>query len=84
MIYSRLPKEVVKHLSYFLDKYKFNYRAMTTDRQNKDQWTWKQFRMHIRKFRSIPEQFNKYLEKQSLPADTELQWPEYDSDSEWS
>lgn len=57
---------------------------MTLDRQNRDQWTWKKFRMQIRRFRSIPEQFNKYLEQRNLPIDAELNWPEYNSDSEWS
>lgn len=56
---------------------------MVTDRRNHDQWTWKQFRMKIKQFMNIPEQFNKYLEKKRLPLDTPLDWPEYDSDSEW-
>ncbi|TMW52696.1 hypothetical protein DOY81_002219 [Sarcophaga bullata] len=79
----RLPKGVVSHLTYFLDKYQFNYKAMVTDRRNHDQWTWKQFRMKIRQFMNIPEQFNKYLEKKNLPLDEKLPWPEYSSDSEW-
>ncbi|XP_075146195.1 nucleolar protein 16 [Haematobia irritans] len=79
----RLPKGVVSHLTYFLDKYQFNYKAMVTDRRNHDQWTWKQFRMKIKQFMSIPEQFNMYLEKKKLPLDKKLDWPEYDSDSEW-
>lgn len=56
---------------------------MVTDRRNHDQWTWKQFRMKIKQFMNIPEQFNKYLEKKKLPLDTPLDWSEYDSDSEW-
>ncbi|KAI8124588.1 hypothetical protein FF38_02785 [Lucilia cuprina] len=79
----RLPKGVVSHLTYFLDKYQLNYKAMVTDRRNHDQWTWKQFRMKIKQFMGIPEQFNKYLEKKNLPLDKQLPWPEYDSDSEW-
>ncbi|XP_037947287.1 nucleolar protein 16 [Teleopsis dalmanni] len=79
----RLPKGVVSQLSYFLDKYQFNYKAMVTDKRNYDQWTWKQFRMKIRKFMSIPEQFNKYLEKKNMKPGEKLPWTEYDSDSEW-
>ncbi|KAI8124525.1 hypothetical protein CVS40_5061 [Lucilia cuprina] len=63
----RLPKGVVSHLTYFLDKYQLNYKAMVTDRRNHDQWTWKQFRRKIKQFMGIPEQFNKYLEKKNLP-----------------
>lgn len=83
VLYCRLPKGVVQQLTYFLDKHKLNYKAMVTDRRNHDQWTWKQFRMKIRKFMSIPEQFNKYLEKKNMKTDESLPWPEYDSDSEW-
>ncbi|XP_030369525.1 nucleolar protein 16 [Scaptodrosophila lebanonensis] len=80
----RLPKGVVKELTYFLSKHKFNYKAMVTDRRNHGQWTWKQFRMKIRKFMSIPEQFNVYLEQQKLPVGIKPDWPEYESDSEWT
>ena len=79
----RLPKGVVQILEYFLDKHNLNYKAMVNDRRNYDQWTWKQFRMKIRKFMSIPEQFDKYLEKKNLKPGDSLPWPEYDSDSEW-
>ncbi|CAD6991211.1 nucleolar protein 16 [Ceratitis capitata] len=79
----RLPKNSIDHLSYFLDKYKFNYKAMVTDRRNYLQWTWKQFRMKIRKFMSIPEQFNAYLKQRNLKEGEKPAWEEYDSDSEW-
>uniref|UniRef100_A0A1A9ZUM5 Nucleolar protein 16 n=1 Tax=Glossina pallidipes TaxID=7398 RepID=A0A1A9ZUM5_GLOPL len=79
----RLPKGVVQHLIYFLDKYQFNYKAMVMDRRNHYQWTWKQFRSKIKQFMSIPEQFNKYLLKKNLPINEKLPWPEYESDSEW-
>ncbi|XP_067615851.1 nucleolar protein 16 [Eurosta solidaginis] len=79
----RLPKNSVSHLSYFLDKYKLNYKAMVTDQRNYLQWTWKQFRMKIRKFMSIPEQFDEYLKQRNLKAGEKPQWEEYDSDSEW-
>uniref|UniRef100_A0A1A9WF57 Nucleolar protein 16 n=1 Tax=Glossina brevipalpis TaxID=37001 RepID=A0A1A9WF57_9MUSC len=79
----RLPKGVVQHLSYFLDKYQLNYKAMVMDRRNHYQWTWKQFRSKIKQFMSIPEQFNKYLLKKNLPINENLSWSEYESDSEW-
>ncbi|EDW81529.1 uncharacterized protein Dwil_GK12115 [Drosophila willistoni] len=79
----RLPKGVVKELSYFLNKHKFDYKAMVTDRRNYWQWTWRQFRLKIRRFMSIPEQFNVFLEQKKLPLDTKPDWPEYESDSEW-
>lgn len=56
---------------------------MVTDRRNHGQWTWRQFRSKIRRFISITEQFNEYLEKKKLPAGKKPDWPEYESDSEW-
>nr|XP_014092553.1 nucleolar protein 16 [Bactrocera oleae] len=79
----RLPKNSIDHLSYFLDKYKFNYKDMVTDRRNYLQWTWKQFRMKIKKFMSIPEQFDEYLKQRNLKPSVKPAWEEYDSDSEW-
>ncbi|KAH8310568.1 hypothetical protein KR044_002013 [Drosophila immigrans] len=79
----RLPKGVVKELTYFLNKHKFDYKAMVTDRRNHDQLTWKQFRSKIRRFMLIPEQFNEYLQQKKLPIDEKPDWPEYESDSEW-
>ncbi|XP_043656526.1 nucleolar protein 16 [Drosophila teissieri] len=79
----RLPKGVVKELSYFLNKHKFNYKAMVADRKNFGQLTWRQFRLKIRRFMSIPEQFNVYLEQKKLPVDVKPDWEEYESDSEW-
>lgn len=77
----RLPKGVVAHLSYMMDKYKLNYKKMVTDSKNYDQWTWKQFRAKCRRFMGIPEQFDVYLESKNLNKDT-LDWTEYESDSE--
>ncbi|EDV92759.1 nucleolar protein 16 [Drosophila grimshawi] len=79
----RLPKGVVKELTYFLGKHRFNYRAMVADRRNHGQWTWRQFRLKIRRFMAIPEQFNEYLKQRNLPIGVKPDWPEYDSDSEW-
>ncbi|XP_055849652.1 nucleolar protein 16 [Episyrphus balteatus] len=76
----RLPKGLIAQLSYFLDTYKLNYKNMVNDRKNFDQWTWKQFRMKIRKFMSIPEQFDLYLKEREI--NRENLGTEYDSDGE--
>lgn len=77
----RLPKGVVAHVTYMMDKYKLNYKAMVLDKKNYDQWTWKQFRAKCRKLMSIPEQFDSYLQSRNLDKNS-LDWIEYESDSE--
>lgn len=77
----RLPKGVVALLSKMMDKYQLNYKAMVLDKQNYDQWTWKQFRAKCRRFMSIPEQFDIYLQSRNLDKNI-LDWIEYESDSE--
>lgn len=76
----RLPKGITSQLTYMMDKYKLNYKAMTMDKKNYDQWTWKQFRAKIRKFIMIPEQFNQFLEERNL--NDICDWQEYDTDDE--
>lgn len=78
---NRLPKGVVAHLSYMMDKYKLNYKAMVMDKKNYDQWTWKQFRAKCRRLMTIPEHFNVYLESRQLDTNS-FDWVEYESDSE--
>lgn len=56
---------------------------MVADRRNYLQWTWKQFRMKIRKFMSIPQQFDEYLKQRNLKPGEKPSWEEYNSDSEW-
>lgn len=75
----RLPKGLVAHLTYMMDKHQLNYSAMTFDQKNYDQWTWKQFRQKIRKFMSIPAQFGQYLTERGLES---VDWEEYDTDDE--
>lgn len=75
----RLPKGIVAHLSYMMNKHKLNYKAMVMDKKNLDQWTWKQFRAKCRRFMSIPVQFDEYLKSRNLES---LEWSEYESDSE--
>lgn len=77
----RLPKGIISLLSYMMDKYKLNYKAMARDFKNYDQWTWKQFRAKIRTFIGIDVQFDKFLQERNL---TDIcDWKEYDSDGEW-
>ncbi|XP_031635674.1 nucleolar protein 16 [Contarinia nasturtii] len=77
----RLPKGVVAHITYMMDKHKLNYKAMVLDQKNYDQWTWKQFRAKCRKLMSIPEQFENYLQSRNLDENS-FDWIEYESDSE--
>lgn len=58
----RLPKNQVEFLTYLLDKYGEDYKAMVRDKRNLAQLTWKQFRKKINVFKSIPEQFKPFLE----------------------
>lgn len=76
----RLPKGIVAHLSYMMDQHKLNYKAMTMDLKNYDQWTWKQFRAKIRKFVMIPAQFDRFLDEREL--EDIRSWREYDTDDE--
>ncbi|XP_057654286.1 nucleolar protein 16 [Diorhabda carinulata] len=59
----RLPKGQVERLSYLIEKYGNDYKAMERDKKNYNQETWKQLRQKIKRFMGIPEQFNKFLEK---------------------
>lgn len=77
----RLPKPVVAHLSYMLDKHGLNYKAMSLDPKNLDQETWKQLRAKIRKFINIYEQFEEYLTARNLDRE-KLGWEEYETDDE--
>ena len=58
-----------------MDKYQLNYSKMVIDRRNHYQYTWKQFRSKIRKFMSIPEQFNEYLAIKNIKPE-EFNWVE--------
>lgn len=59
----RLPKGQVEWITYLMDKYGTDYKAMQRDKKNYNQETWKQLRAKIKRFKSIPEQYSKYLEK---------------------
>lgn len=61
----RLPKGQVQWLTYLMDKYGDDYKAMARDKKNYYQETWKQIRAKINRFKSIPEQYEKYLANKS-------------------
>uniref|UniRef100_A0A336KAS8 Nucleolar protein 16 n=1 Tax=Culicoides sonorensis TaxID=179676 RepID=A0A336KAS8_CULSO len=82
----KLPKGVVKQVSYYMDKYGLNYKAMARDPQNYYQETWRQLRAKCRKFMSISDQFAKYLEERGL-MDKEIdegdpRWKEAETDDD--
>lgn len=62
----RLPKGQVEWITYLMDKYGTDYKAMVRDKKNYNQETWKQLRAKIKRFKSIPEQYHKYLEERGL------------------
>lgn len=65
----RLPNSQVEWLTYLLNKYGSDYKAMARDKKNYYQETWKQIRAKIKQFRGIPEQFEEYLKsRKNLPA----------------
>lgn len=64
----KLPKSQVKWLTYLMKKYKNNFKAMSQDKKNYNQETWKQIRQKIKRFKSIPDQFGEFL-KENGPYD---------------
>jgi hypothetical protein len=80
----KISKNQVKILSYYMDKYGLNYKAMVKDHKNWDQFTWRQFRQKIRKFMSIPVQFAAYLEERGILEDgineDDPKWQETNTD----
>ncbi|XP_055547664.1 nucleolar protein 16 [Wyeomyia smithii] len=83
----RLPKGQVQYVTNFIDAHGFNYKAMSRDRRNYNQDTWRQLRQKVRKFLSIPEQCTPYLERKGwLDCDmndpNDARWKEYCTDDE--
>ncbi|XP_076623955.1 nucleolar protein 16 [Colletes latitarsis] len=62
----RLPNSQVQFLTYLMDKYEEDYKAMARDKKNYNQLTWKQIRAKIKIFKGIPEQYNEYLQNKSM------------------
>ncbi|XP_031838340.1 nucleolar protein 16 [Nomia melanderi] len=61
----RLPNSQIYFLTYLMDKYGEDYKAMVRDKKNYDQLTWKQIRAKIKMFKRIPEQYNEYLQSKN-------------------
>ncbi|CAK1585264.1 unnamed protein product [Parnassius mnemosyne] len=62
----KLPKGQVEFITYLLDKYGHDYKAMEKDKKNYYQETWKQLRAKIKTFMGIPEQYSEYLKVRGL------------------
>lgn len=75
----RLPKRQVEWITYLMDKYDTNYKAMVKDKKNYNQETWRQLRAKINKFKSIPEQYGAYLKERGLES-KDINDCGYDSD----
>ncbi|XP_050449813.1 nucleolar protein 16 [Cataglyphis hispanica] len=65
-----LPKGEAQFLTYLIKKYGEDYEAMSRDKKNHYQLTWKQIRAKIKMFKGIPEQYNKYVQKDSTKANS--------------
>ncbi|XP_063622092.1 nucleolar protein 16 [Cydia splendana] len=61
-----LPKGQVEYLTYLLDKYGHDYKAMARDKKNFYQETWKQIRAKMKTFMGIPKQYGEYLQARGL------------------
>ncbi|GBP22583.1 Nucleolar protein 16 [Eumeta japonica] len=61
-----LPKSQVEYITYLLDKYGHDYKAMAKDKKNYYQDTWKQLRAKIKTFMGIPAQYSEYLKSRGL------------------
>uniref|UniRef100_A0A1B6CTP2 Nucleolar protein 16 n=1 Tax=Clastoptera arizonana TaxID=38151 RepID=A0A1B6CTP2_9HEMI len=62
----KLPTGRVRWLTYLMDKYGEDYKAMAKDKKNHYQDTWKQLRAQIKQFKGIPEQYNEYLASKEI------------------
>lgn len=62
----RLPNGQVEFITYMMDKYGEDYKAMAQDKKNYNQLTWKQIRAKIKQFMGIPEQYNAYLTNKQI------------------
>lgn len=62
----RLPKGQVEFITYLLDKYGHDYKAMAKDKKNYYQETWKQLRAKVKTFMGIPKQYAEYLKARGL------------------
>ncbi|XP_059475113.1 nucleolar protein 16 [Neocloeon triangulifer] len=69
----RLSTMQVDKLAYFIEKFGNDYKAMTRDRMNFDQHTWKQLRAQIKKFMECKEQWDEYWKSRDMdPPDRSI------------
>lgn len=61
-----MPRSHIETITYFMDKYGHDYKAMTRDRKNYYQETWKQLRAKVKKFMGMPKEYGKYLKTRGL------------------
>lgn len=61
-----MPKSHIELITYLLDKYGHDYKAMSRDRKNYYQETWKQLRAKVKKFMGMPKEYGKYLQSRGL------------------
>ncbi|XP_012536900.1 nucleolar protein 16 [Monomorium pharaonis] len=66
----RLPNGQVQFLTYLIQKYGEDYEAMSRDKKNHDQLTWKQIRAKVKMFKGIPEQYNKFIESSNVELES--------------
>lgn len=57
----RLPNGQCEWLTNMIKKYGEDFKAMSRDKNNHDQLTWKQLRAKIKTFKGIPEQYELYM-----------------------
>lgn len=61
----KLPKGQAQFFTYLIKRYGEDYEAMSRDKKNHYQLTWKQIRAKIKMFKGIPEQYDEYLQNDS-------------------
>ncbi|KMQ97216.1 nucleolar protein 16-like protein [Lasius niger] len=61
----KLPKGQAQFFTYLIKRYGEDYKAMSRDKKNHYQLTWKQIRAKIKMFKGIPEQYNECLQNDS-------------------
>lgn len=76
----RYSKGQTALITYYMDKYQLNYKAMVRDPKNYEQETWKQLRNKIRRFLDIPEHVNAYLKERNMERLTLEENSDEDSD----
>ncbi|CAB3373140.1 nucleolar protein 16 [Cloeon dipterum] len=64
----RLSTMQVDKCAYYIEKYGNDYKAMTRDKMNYDQNTWKQLRAQIKKFMECKEQWDEYWKSRDMEA----------------